>query len=297
MPIDLTGKPIAITGASSGIGAATALACVKAGMPVALAARRVDKLDALVRRIEQSGGRAFARATDVNSPAQCEAFIEETVERFGSTYAVYANAGYGQEKPVSDTTPAELRAMFETNFFGSMNVVYPALSRMLDNPGPTRGHILFCSSCLAKLPVPYVGVYCATKASQNHIARAMRLELAPRGVQVSSVHPIGTRTEFFDQMAHNSGRPEPTEHTPGWMMQSADFVARCTVNCLRRPKPEVWTGVMGRLVRTGMSLANMMPQVTDFALRGMVKRRMFPHDTGLAAEKEAAAQRAGSGTA
>ncbi len=274
MPIDLTGKPIAITGASSGIGAATAIACARAGMPVALAARRADKLDVIVRTIEQSGGRAFALATDVTNTAQCEAFIDETVRRYGSIYAVYANAGYGEERAIADTTDAELRAMFETNFFGSMNVVRPALARMLANPGPHRGHILFCSSCLAKLAIPYVGVYCATKAAQNHVGRAMRLELQPRGVQVSTVHPIGTRTEFFDQMAQRSGQTSTIEHTPQWFMQSADFVARCTVACLRRPKPEVWTGVLGRMVRTGMAIGNMFPGVTDAALRGMVRKRM-----------------------
>lgn len=279
MPIYLTGRPIAITGASSGIGAATAIACARAGMPVALGARRTDKLDAIVKRIEHAGGRAIAVAMDVTREDDCRKLAERTVESFGSIYAVYANAGYGEERQIARTSDAELRAMFETNFFGSMSTVRAALPFIERNPGPDRGHILFCSSCLAKLPVPYVGVYSATKAAQHHVGRAMRLELEPKGIHVSTVHPIGTRTEFFDTMARLSGQDKPIEHTPAWFMQSADFVADRTVACLRRPRPEVWTGFRGWLVRTGMAVANTMPSVTDSAMRGMVRRRLAqePH--------------------
>ncbi|MCC6320911.1 MAG: SDR family NAD(P)-dependent oxidoreductase [Phycisphaerales bacterium] len=280
MGIALASKPIAITGASSGIGAATAIMCARAGMPVVLGARRVDKLDVVVERIEQMGGRAAAVAMDVTREDDCRRLVDETVRRFGSIYAVYANAGYGEERSMADTSDAELRAMFETNFFGTMNTIRPALARMLGNPGPDRGHILICSSCLAKLAVPYVGVYCATKAAQNHVGRAMRLELEPRGVHVSTVHPIGTRTEFFDTMAKRSGQEKANEHTPDWFMQSADFVAARTVACLRRPRPEVWTGVRGWLVRTGMAIANTMPGVTDAAMRGMVRRRFLAQRPG-----------------
>ncbi|MFN7021673.1 MAG: SDR family NAD(P)-dependent oxidoreductase [Phycisphaerales bacterium] len=274
MPINLSGRPIAITGASSGIGAATAIACARAGMPVALGARRTDKLDKLVDRIEKTGGRAVAVAMDVTREEDCRTLAERTVESFGSLYAVYANAGYGEERPIAQTSDADLRAMFETNFFGSISTVRAALPLIERNPGPDRGHILFCSSCLAKLPVPYVGVYSATKAAQHHVGRAMRLELEPMGIHVSTVHPIGTRTEFFDTMARLSGHDKPIEHTPGWFMQSADFVAERTVACLRRPRPEVWTGFRGWLVRTGMAVANTMPSVTDSAMRRMVRRRM-----------------------
>ena len=277
MSIDLRGKPIAITGASSGIGAATALACARAGMPVALGARRVEKLESLVKRIEESGGRALAVPMDVTKPEQSSELVEPTVARSGSIYSVHANAGYGEDRSIAETTESQLRSLFVTNFFGTLNLIRVALPHLLRNPAPDRGHILICSSCLAKLAVPFVGVYSATKAAQNHIGRAMRLELAPQGVQVSTVHPIGTRTEFFDTMAHLSGQEKPVEHTPQWFMQTADFVAERTVACLRRPRPEVWTGVRGWLVRTGMAIGNTMPGITDAAMRGMVKRRTFPH--------------------
>jgi short-subunit dehydrogenase len=114
----------------------------------------------------------------------------------------------------------------------------------------------------------------------------MRVELEPRGVHVSVVHPIGTRTEFFDKLHERArgggGTARIVDHTPGMLMQSAEFVADRTVACLRRPRAEVWTGFMGAAVRTGMSIGNMFPRLTDRALRGMVRRRMFPHQTAAA---------------
>jgi NADP-dependent 3-hydroxy acid dehydrogenase YdfG len=267
--IDLSGRPIAITGASSGIGAATAIACAKAGMPVALGARRTDKLEAIAAQIRSTGGRAICIATDVTKPADCERLIAECIREFGSVYCVYANAGYGEESPLHTMTDERVRAMFETNFFGSLNVIRAALPHMLKNPGPDRGHILWCSSCLARMSLPNFSIYCATKAAQAHAASAMRHELAPQGIHVSSIHPIGTRTEFFDQVQQRSGGDRATIHLPRRMYQTADFVANRTVACLRRPRGEVWTGLSGKSVRIGMALATMFPGVADWSLKRM----------------------------
>ncbi|MFN4166646.1 MAG: SDR family NAD(P)-dependent oxidoreductase, partial [Ferrovibrio sp.] len=152
MPRDLTGLPIAITGASSGIGAATALACARAGMPVALAARRIDRCEELAEQIRRQGGRAIAVEADVVDSAACQRLVDRTIEAFGSIYSLYANAGYGIESAVDATSDAELRRIFEVNFFGTMNAIRPALPHM---KAARRGHILICSSCLAKIAVPY----------------------------------------------------------------------------------------------------------------------------------------------
>lgn len=286
--IELSGRPIAITGASSGIGAATAVACARAGMPVAVGARRVDRLERLVERIRSEGGRAIAIGVDVRSAEECRAFVDRAAAEFGGLYAVYANAGYGAEAEVVEMMgPGDggLRDMFETNFFGSMNVVGPALVHMLRSAGPERGHVLFCSSCLAKMAVPYYGVYCATKAAQNHIARAMNIELRPRGIFVSSVHPIGTKTEFFGEVDRRAGGARRISHTPDWFMQTPEFVAARTLACLRRPRPEVWMGLRGWAVRTGMAMGTATPRLTDWALRRMSGARL--------AEAERAEGRAG----
>lgn len=278
MGVPLVGKPIAITGASSGIGAATALACARAGMPVALGARRTDKLEMLAERIRAEGGKALVVPLDVTKPEQCQAFVDRTVETFGSLYSVFANAGYGLERSIHETSDQEMRDLFEVNFFGTLNTIRPALRHLLDHPRrstPYRGHILICSSCVSKMALPYYGAYSATKAAQNHIGRAMKLELEHADLPVTTIHPIGTRTEFFDQVKSRSNPPGDTltAHTPGWFMQTSDRVAGRVVAALRRPRPELWIGLRGLVVRLGVSVNTLVPAMADLTLRGMVAKR------------------------
>lgn len=283
MPVELVNRPIAITGASSGIGAATALACAKAGMPVALGARRLDRLERVAEQVRAVGGKAICVELDVRDPGACRAFLDRAREAFGGLYAVYANAGYGVERAAHQLSDAELRDIFETNFWGTMNVVRPFVDRMLTEPrrwSPYRGHVLICSSCLGKMFLPYYGAYSATKAAQSHLARSMRLELERYDLQVSAVHPITTTTEFFAKvkdLSATEGRPAAqatpvTDHVPRWMAQTPEFVARRTVACLRRPRAEVWTGLRGWVVRLGMSVNTLMPGLTDVLLRPMAAR-------------------------
>ena len=265
--IDLQSKPIAITGASSGIGAATAIACSRAGMPVVLGARRLDKLEAVADMIRAEGGRAVAVRCDVTSEADNAALINTATESFGSIYSVFANAGAGLEKPLIETTDAELRDLFEVNFFSTMHTIRAALPHMIE---ARRGHILVCSSCVARFPLPYNGAYSATKAAQHHIGRAMNVELSTSGIPVSTVHPIGTRTEFFDTTKDRSGTGAVSmpEHSPDRFMQDASVVARAVVKCLRRPRPEVWTSLF---VRMGMGVAGFIPRTADRGVRRMVR--------------------------
>lgn len=264
--IDLTGKPIAITGASSGIGKATALACARAGMPVAVAARREDRLADLVKQIRDEGGKAIAVKADVVSQTDCDALVKRTVAEFGSLYSIFANAGIGHESRIEKMSDADMRAIFETNYFGMLNTLRPALPHVL----ASKGHILICSSCLSKLAMPYHGAYSATKAAQEHIARAMRIEMRSRGVKVSSIHPVGTATEFFESKAARTGTSVEENSPPRWAMQPPERVADAIVRCLRRPRPEVWTTWVGRTV---FSVANLSSRFTDYCLNRYAHRK------------------------
>jgi short-subunit dehydrogenase len=265
--ITLTGRPILITGASSGIGRACALACARAGMPVAIAARRLDRLESLAGEIEAAGGRALPIELDVADADACERAVAQTAEAFGALYAVFANAGFGFERPMHETSHTDLREIFEVNFWGSMHVIEPALPRMLE---AGAGHVLLCSSCLAALPIPWYGAYTATKAAQRHIGRAMRVELAPAGVHVTTVHPVGTKTEFFEVADERSRGATLFDRTGERFMQPPERVARAVVGALEKPRPEVWTSHSARLA---MHLAALMPRTTDRVLTRMAKRR------------------------
>lgn len=269
MAIDLTGRPILITGASSGIGRAAALACARAGMPVFATARRRDKLEELVEEIRRSGGRAAAFALDVMQPEGAHEAVAACVGTFGAVYAIFANAGFGIEKAVHLMSDAEIRTMFDTNFYGSLNIIRPALPHMIE---ARSGHVLMCASALSRMAIPYFSVYSATKAAQHHISRAMGLELERYGVRVSSVHPVSTRTEFFRTVEEVSGAPgyKMIQHSPDLFIQPPEKVASAIVRCLRRPRPEVWTS---QLTRWGMTIGELFPRVADLYLRRMVRER------------------------
>jgi len=258
--INLAGRPIAITGASSGIGLATALACAAAGMPVALGARRLDRLEAAASLIRSRGGLAVVVETDVTNPNDCRALVARTIAEFGSVYSVFANAGFGLELPIHKTSDAEMRAIFETNFFGTLNTIHPAVDHML---AAGTGHVLICSSCLAKLSIPRFGAYCATKAAQDHIGRAMRVELKESGIHVSTVHPVLTSTEFSEKRRGGGPESAPALRPPQALIQPPERVADAIVRCLRRPWGEVWTSTPTRLL---FALADAAPSLTDWLL-------------------------------
>lgn len=277
--IDLRGRPIAITGASSGIGAATAVACAEAGMPVALMARREDKLREVAERVRARGGAASVFAGSVDDADACRRFIGTAERELGPVYAVFANAGYGFEKPAWSLPDEELRAIFEVNLWGSLHVIRAALDGMLARGS---GHALLCSSCVSKIGLPMYGPYCATKAAQDHLGRAMRLELAGRGVAVSTVHPVGTKTEFFDKAGERSGgRLAIQSRTPSAAMQTPEKVAGAIVRRLRSGRGgEVWTSVSTRLA---LAAATAFPGLTDAALRIMLRQRLETGGRGATA--------------
>ncbi len=143
---------------------------------------------------------------------------------------------------------------------------------------------MMCSSCIAKFTLPYHSAYSATKAAQNHICRAMRLELEPHGIYVTSVHPITTTTEFFKVTRRRSGRNSRPrdgndgavpDHTPRLFLQPPERVARAVVKCLRKPCAEVWTS---HVVRLAAGLFTVFPSVFDMAMRAQVDRKARRHD-------------------
>jgi short-subunit dehydrogenase len=126
-----------------------------------------------------------------------------------------------------------------------------------------------CSSCLAKFTLHGYSAYSATKAAQNHVCRAMNIELATHDIAVSSVHPISTATEFFEVSRRLSGdEVEPgrtaPDHAPKMFVQPPEKVARAILKCLRKPKPEVWTSPTTRAVS---ALMTMFPWVQDVVIR------------------------------
>src|SRR6476646_9532324 len=143
MAIDLSGQAVAVTGASSGIGEATALACARAGAAVALAARRAERIDELARRIVAEGGRAIAVPSDVGEEDQARAFVERAHAELGRLDVLVNNAGVMLLGPISGAPTEEWRRMIHANVYGVLYCTHAALPLMA-NQG--SGHIINVSS-------------------------------------------------------------------------------------------------------------------------------------------------------
>jgi hypothetical protein len=199
-------KPVAlITGASSGIGRATAEAFAQRGYAVALVARRAERLEEVAQACRQAGGEPFVLPADVVRRDQVEQAIARTIERFGRLDVMVNNAGYGVFASVMELDEQELRRVFDVNFFGLWYGTVAAARVMV----PQRsGHIFNVSSIIGKRGTPFHGAYCATKFAVCGLSESARVELRPYGVHVTVVCPAMTRTEFFSQgsMARRAGR-------------------------------------------------------------------------------------------
>lgn len=285
----LADSVLVITGASSGIGAAVAVEAARAGMNLVLTARRADRLAQVAEQARRSrpangasrsldsagsdqvtshqprGGVEIVTG-DVTDPGHSQRLIDAALARFGRVDAVLANAGYGLETSTLHMSSGELRRIFEVNVFAAFELLQVAGRYMVERGG--GGHLLMSSSCVAKITMPYYAAYCATKAAQNHLCRALRLELRPHGVEVSSILPVSTTTEFH-RVATGEDRDAP-QHTPRFFVQPPERVARAVLRCLRRPSPEVWTS---HTVRFASALMTMFPSLMDWSVRKEVAKR------------------------
>jgi NADP-dependent 3-hydroxy acid dehydrogenase YdfG len=202
MKINLSGKVVAITGASSGIGEATALAAVEAGASVALAARRTDRIGALAARINDGGGRAIAITTDVSDEASAKAFIDGTIAQLGQLDALVNNAGVMLLGPIPGADTDEWRRMIDANVYGVLYCTHAAIEHLIAR----EGHVVTVSSVAGRRATAGSGVYNASKFAVNAFSEALRQEVAESGVRVTLIEPGAVATELS---SHN--RPEIRE--------------------------------------------------------------------------------------
>jgi NADP-dependent 3-hydroxy acid dehydrogenase YdfG len=187
----------AITGASSGIGEATALALAAKGYAVALGARRADRLDALAGRIRSEGGVAEAIEADVGDEASARRFVETARERLGRLDALVANAGVMLLGPVAGADTEHWRRMIDVNVYGVLYTTHAALPIWQEQGA---GHLVVVSSVAGRVAGRGSGVYNLTKFGVNAFAEALRQETAGSGIRVSVVEPGAVDTEL---LSHN----------------------------------------------------------------------------------------------
>jgi NADP-dependent 3-hydroxy acid dehydrogenase YdfG len=198
----LTGNVIAVTGASSGIGRATARLLVEAGAKVALGARRLDRLVALVD--ELGSDNALAVELDVTSPEANNDFIKRTLDRFGRLDSVVANAGLGHYGGISDSSDAELANMINVNFTGTVWTVRAAGPELRKVGG---GDVIIVASVAGLRGDANEAVYAGTKFAQVGLAGSMDRELSREGIRVTAICPAGVDTEFAIGAGRTEGDP------------------------------------------------------------------------------------------
>lgn len=187
---NLQDRVVVVTGASSGIGAATARALAAAGATVILGARRGPPLLSLCAEIRAADGEAHPVLVDLRNEDSVEQLIDVTVQRYGRIDALVNNAAVGYVRTVAEGRTEEWRAMVETNVLGVLFACRAALRHMLARQ---RGDILNVTSAAAYEAWPYLSVYAATKAAVHALSRGLRAEVAEQGVRVMTleVHNIG----------------------------------------------------------------------------------------------------------
>ena len=257
---ELADKVVLVTGASSGIGAATAREFARKGALAALFARRKDRLEAVADEIRREGGKAMVCVGDVTDPAAVQAAVERVLGEWKRLDLLVNNAGCGMVAPFEAVTAQELRDLLEVNLIGALTLTQAVLPVMRRQ---ASGHIINVSSVAGRRASRLTSAYNATKFALVGMSEALRQELRDSGIHVSIVYPIDTKSEFHDVELKKVERPRSGP------VQTAAIVARAIVRCARRPRPEVYPYPPARLLAVLSALA---PSLADWLMDRILHR-------------------------
>ena len=234
-------RVVAITGASAGIGRATALRLARDGAAIAICARRAALLDDAADEIRRAGGEVLALTADVTREADMTSFVARAIDRFGRLDVMMCNAGFGIYGAIDHIEPVRMRQLVEVNYMGTYQAARAALPAFREQ---RSGQLIVVSSIVGKRGVPFMAAYAATKFAQVGLAESLRAELRGTGIDVTLVYPISTRTEFFDVMTKSSGFATRAAGP----QQDAGAVADAIARAIARPVAEVFPFRASRLL-------------------------------------------------
>jgi short-subunit dehydrogenase len=250
---DLVGKRVLLTGASSGIGWYVADHLVRAGAFVLVTGRRQERLDQLRLSFGNPQKRLIAVAGDVADHQHRLALVATAVEQFGGLDILINNAGIGAFGQFEEASPERLRRVFEVDFFAATELTRLALPHLHRGRQPA---ICLVNSVLGHRGVPNKSEYCAAKFALRGWSESLRVELKPAGIDVVSVSPSTTRSEFFQSLVDSHGdRPASP-----FGAQSAATVASSVIRALRKRKRDLILSPGGKAL---VWLARLAPKFTD----------------------------------
>ncbi|MGO4194142.1 SDR family oxidoreductase [Rhizobium sp. YAF28] len=232
--MSIQGKVALITGASSGIGAATALKLAANGAKVGLAARRADRLTQLVAEIEKAGGQAIALEMDVVDNASVTAGVSKLVEAFGTVDILFNNAGLMPLSDIDMLKTDEWHRMVDVNIKGVLNTTAAVLPHMI---GRKSGHIVNTSSIAGRKVFAGLSVYCATKHAITALSDGMRIELSKKhNIRVTCVQPGAVETELYDQISDPAARQQMDDLKTQMEFLKAEDIAETVLFALQSPR-------------------------------------------------------------
>jgi NADP-dependent 3-hydroxy acid dehydrogenase YdfG len=226
---ELNDRVVLVTGASSGIGRATALALSRAGAKVAVGARRRERLDSLV---DEAPGEMIALELDVTDPDSVNRAIGAVMKRFGRVDALVNNAGLMQAGMILGADTREWVRMVETNLLGSMYAVHAALPHLID----ARGAIVQVSSTSGRIASLGSGVYAATKFGVSAFSESLRQEVAGRGVRVILIEPGFVATELTTHITDPVMRAAAEDIAQSMRTLDPEDIAEAVVYSLSQPE-------------------------------------------------------------
>jgi NADP-dependent 3-hydroxy acid dehydrogenase YdfG len=228
----LAGKVALVTGASSGIGEATAVALAEAGAAVAIGARRRDRLDALAAKLRDDGARVLQLDLDVTDEQQCQAAVARTREALGGLDVLVNNAGVMLLGTIVGADPEDWRRMLQTNVLGVMYMTHAAIEGMLEQGA---GDIVNMSSVAGRTARSGAGVYNASKWAVNAFSESLRQEVTQRGVRIGLVEPGAVATELTDHITQPAAKQASRENAASMRTLQADDVARAVLYLVTQP--------------------------------------------------------------
>lgn len=252
----LRGKRVLITGASSGLGEQIAYEAARRGAVVIAAARREDRLLAVQEKCrELSNDEAFAYVLDVGDRMQVSKVLSRIIGEMDGTIDVLVNsAGFGLFEEALETSPNVTEEMFRVNVLGLIQITQRVVLEMKKR---RRGHIINISSQAGKMATPKSAVYAGTKFAVRGFSNALRLELQPFGIYVTTVNPGPIATDFFQRADQDGSYLAKLKH---WVLDPQQ-VAKSVVDCMLTRKREI---NLPRLMEVGARLYVLFPRLGDF---------------------------------
>jgi NADP-dependent 3-hydroxy acid dehydrogenase YdfG len=228
----LSGQVALVTGASSGIGAATALALAEAGASVAIGARRRDRLDELSGQLRERGTAVLPLDLDVTDERSCANAVARTREELGGLDVLVNNAGVMLLGTIVGADPEDWRRMIDTNVFGVLYMTAAAIDGMVEQGS---GDIVNISSVAGRVARLGSGVYNASKWAVNAFSESLRQEVTERGVRISLVEPGAVDTELRTHITQAEAKASSAKYAEGIRQLQSEDVARAIVYVVTQP--------------------------------------------------------------